>query len=91
MGATTGTATIVVTDLAGSTVLRSQLGERRRTSCDGKHDAALSEVGDRARGRVVKGAGDGILAAFDSASDAVAAAVTMQQVVHGSAAAGGWS
>ena len=31
----------------------------------------------------MKGAGDGILAAFDSASDGVAAAVAMQQVVHG--------
>ena len=37
----------------------------------------------RVGGRVVKGVGDGILAAFDSASDAVAAAVMMQQVVHG--------
>ena len=31
----------------------------------------------------MKGAGDGILAAFDSASDGVAAAVAMQQAVHG--------
>ena len=82
MGSTTGTATIVLTDLVGSTALRSQLGERAADELRRDHDAALTAAVSAHRGRVVKGAGDGILAAFDSASDGVAAAVAMQQAVH---------
>ena len=82
MGPTTGTATIVFTDLAGSTELRSGLGEEAADELRREHDAALSEVVAAHRGRVVKGGGDGIMAAFESASDGVAAAVGMQQAVH---------
>ena len=82
MAPSTGTATIVMTDLAGSTALRSQLGEEAADALRREHDAALTDVVVAHRGRVVKGAGDGILAAFDSASDAVAASVAMQQAVH---------
>jgi class 3 adenylate cyclase len=82
MGATTGTATIVVTDLVGSTRLRSALGEQTADDLRREHDVALTEAVTAHRGRVVKGAGDGILAAFESASDAVAAAVAMQQAVY---------
>ena len=83
MAGSTGTATIVFTDLVGSTVLRSGLGERAADELRREHDAALSDAVVAHAGRVVKGAGDGILAAFESASDAVASAVVMQQAVHG--------
>jgi class 3 adenylate cyclase len=82
VGSMTGTATIVFTDLAGSTELRSGLGERAAGDLRREHDAALAALVIAHRGRVVKGAGDGILAAFDSASDGVTAAVAMQQAVH---------
>jgi class 3 adenylate cyclase len=81
VAATTGTATIVVTDLVGSTPLRSALGEHAADDLRREHDAALTAVVTAHRGRVVKGAGDGVLAAFESASDAVAAAVEMQRTV----------
>src|SRR5262249_31736938 len=82
VGATTGTATIVVTDLVGSTLLRAALGEQTADDLRREHDGALTAAVTAHRGRVIKGAGDGILAAFDSASDAVAAAVQMQRAVY---------
>ena len=81
MPALTGTATIVFTDLVGSTALRSRLGEQAADDLRREHDAALADVVVTHRGRVVKGAGDGIMAAFDSASDAVVASVAMQRAV----------
>ena len=80
--ATTGTATVVFTGLVGSTVLRSRLGEQAADALRREHDVLLGDTVAAFRGRVVKGAGDGIMAAFGSASDAVAAAVAMQQAVH---------
>ena len=82
MGATTGTATIVFTDLVDSTELRSTLGEHAADDLRREHDAALTAAVTAHRGRVVKGGGDGIMAAFESASDGVAAAVAMQQAVY---------
>jgi class 3 adenylate cyclase len=72
----------VFTDLVGSTELRSNLGEAAADELRRKHDAALTTAITAHHGRVVKGAGDGILAAFDSASDGMAAAVAMQQAVY---------
>ena len=43
----------------------------------------LIEVVEQTNGSVVKGMGDGILATFSGAADAVSAAVAMQQAVHG--------
>jgi hypothetical protein len=82
VASTTGTATIVFTDLAGSTALRSGLGERAADDLRREHDAVLAVTVTTHQGRVVKGAGDGILAAFEAASDGVAAAVAMQQAVY---------
>ena len=82
MAASTGTATIVFTDLVGSTALRSQLGEQGADELRREHDAILTDAVVTHRGRVVKGAGDGILATFDSASDAVVASVAMQRAVE---------
>ena len=82
MGAITGTATIVFTDLEDSTRLRAALGEHGADELRRDHDAALARVVVAHRGRLVKGAGDGILATFESASDGVLAAVAMQQAVH---------
>ena len=78
----TGTATILVTDLANSTALRSTLGEQAADGLRREHDRLLGEVVASHRGRVVKSTGDGLLATFDSASDGVAAAVAMQEAVE---------
>src|SRR5262249_10290812 len=50
----TGTATIVFTDLAGSTALRSLLGERPADAFRCEHDVALVRAVNEHRGRVVR-------------------------------------
>ena len=77
----TATATIVFTDVVGSTQVRSHLGEIEADRLFREHERTLTEVVTTHQGRVVKAAGDGIMATFDAASDAVAAAVSMQRRV----------
>jgi class 3 adenylate cyclase len=77
--AQTETATILVTDLVGSTSLRSDVGEDAAEILRRSHDALVSDAISRHGGQVVKGLGDGLLARFASAGDAVAAAVAVLQ------------
>ena len=76
------TATILVTDLAGSTDLRVALGEQRAEDLRRQHDAALVDMARRNGGTVVKGLGDGVLVRFPGAAEAVTAAVAMQQSIE---------
>jgi class 3 adenylate cyclase len=76
------TATILVTDVVGSTELRVQLGEERADELRRAHDELLRVAVENAGGTVIKGLGDGILALFSGAASAVAAAVAMQQAVY---------
>src|SRR4051794_38383574 len=77
----TQTATVLVTDLVGSTELRVQLGEERADQFRRRHDGLLSAAVTDHNGSVIKGLGDGVLAIFPSAADAIAAAVAIQQAV----------
>src|SRR5438105_1663948 len=91
VGAGRSTAIVLFTDLVGSTELRSRVGEdaAERVRRDHRHLAA--EAIAASRGRLVKNLGDGVMATFSGASDAVAAAVRIQQVLdrHNRASAGG--
>ena len=78
---TTATATVVFTDVEDSTSRRAQIGEAAADQLFLGLERSLAELVQRHRGRVLKTAGDGIMAAFDSASDAVGAAVDMQRAV----------
>jgi class 3 adenylate cyclase len=69
------------TDLVGSTSMRVGLGEERADSVRRLHDDLVRSAVVRHRGSVVKGGGDGVMASFDAASDAVAAAVSIQQAL----------
>ncbi|MBV8979981.1 MAG: AAA family ATPase [Acidimicrobiia bacterium] len=75
----TQTATVLVTDLVGSTELRVRLGEEGADELRRRHDGLLTTSVVDNGGTVVKGLGDGVLATFESASDAVGAAVAIQQ------------
>ena len=77
----TSTATILFTDVEGSTELRARIGEAAADRLFVDHERRLTPLVERRGGRVVKTAGDGIMAAFESASDAVTAAVDMQRAV----------
>jgi class 3 adenylate cyclase len=75
------TAIVLFTDLVGSTELRSQLGEDAADSLREQHDALVTGAIEANRGSVVKNLGDGIMATFAGASDAVSAAVATQQAM----------
>ena len=77
------TATVLFTDLVGSTALRSRLGEEAADELRVKHDTLIRDAIGANRGMVVKHTGDGVMATFSAAVDAVAAAVAIQQAVDG--------
>ena len=78
----TTTSTILFTDTVESTVLRTELGETAADRLFREHEHALHGVVTSHRGSVVKTAGDGIMASFESATDAVQAAVAVQQCMR---------
>jgi class 3 adenylate cyclase len=77
----TGTTTVLFTDLAGSTEERARLGEEVADELTRRHDRILATEISAHHGVVVKTLGDGVLATFGSAANAVAAAVAIQQTV----------
>ncbi len=77
----TSTSTILFTDAVESTSLRTELGETAADELFRDHEHRLQEIVTGHRGTFVKAAGDGIMAAFDSSTDAVLAAIAVQQCV----------
>ena len=76
------TAAVLFTDLAGSTATRVRLGEEGADRLRVTHDRVVRKAIEGARGTVVKSLGDGVMATFVSAVDALAAAVAVQQGVE---------
>jgi class 3 adenylate cyclase len=76
---TVRTRTVLFTDLVGSTALLEALGERAAHRLQGAHLDALREQTEHHRGRVVKTLGDGVMAVFCAARDAIGAAGAMQR------------
>ena len=79
---TARTATILVSDLVDSTILRVKLGEDRAEDLRRAHDRTLSDVAVAGGGTVVKGLGDGLLVVFPGAAEAVSAAIGMHQALE---------
>src|SRR5688572_701774 len=75
------TAIVLFSDLVGSTALRSRLGDDAADAPRVQHDALVSRAIETGGGTVVKNLGDGIMATFAGAADAIAAAVAMQQAL----------
>ena len=75
------TAIVLFTDLVGSTELRSRLGEDATDEVRRHHDRLVVGAVAAYRGRLVKNLGDGVMATFSGASDAVSAAVGIQQAI----------
>jgi adenylate cyclase len=73
-------ATVVFTDLHGSTAVFESLGNARATEVVTKITAWIGTQCELQGGRVVKTLGDGVLAIFSDPQDAVAAVVEMQRV-----------
>ena len=70
--------TLLFTDIVDSTVHALELGDRAWRELLATHYRSVRNILDRYRGREIKMAGDGVLAAFDSAGRAVAAAVAIR-------------
>ncbi len=76
-----GTVTVLFTDLVGSTDLLSRIGEAAFDEVRRAHFSILREAIHRHGGDEIKTLGDGVLAVFGSAADAVNCGVAMQQAV----------
>ncbi len=74
-------ATILFTDIVGSTERAASLGDRAWSALVGRHHAAIRRELDRFRGREVDTAGDGFLAMFDGPARAVRCAVAANEAV----------
>jgi class 3 adenylate cyclase len=74
-----GFRTILFTDLEASTVMTQRLGDAEATRLLRVHDQILRREIQSQGGRVIKHTGDGLMAAFPSASSAVRAAIAIQQ------------
>jgi class 3 adenylate cyclase len=70
-------ATLLFTDIVGSTAKLSEVGDTRWRKMLADHNAAMRTELDRFRGRELKTTGDGFLAAFDSALRAIRCAQAM--------------
>ncbi len=69
---------VMVSDIVGSTTLRTALGERRATEVFATLEATTTEVVAGYGGRIVKHLGDGTLAVFSSSTQALEAATAVQ-------------
>jgi class 3 adenylate cyclase/tetratricopeptide (TPR) repeat protein len=83
VGVERSTSIVLFTDLVGSTELRSRLGEDGAEALRRTHDRLIAGAVEANRGRPVKNLGDGVMATFTGASDALRAAVAIQQAMDG--------
>ena len=70
-------ATVLFTDIVGSTEKAAELGDTRWRELLERHDALAARQVDSFRGRVVKRLGDGMLATFDGPARAVRCAESL--------------
>jgi class 3 adenylate cyclase len=76
-----GFRTVMFTDIEGSTALTQRMGDDGAMRLVKQHDAIVRSALTAWRGSEVKHTGDGIMAAFRSASQAVGAAIQIQQAL----------
>jgi class 3 adenylate cyclase len=76
-----GTVTLLFTDLVGSTELLVALGEDRYDSVRDEHEVLVGGTIAAYHGEVVKSTGDGYMAVFLRAGDAVGAAAEIQRLI----------
>jgi class 3 adenylate cyclase len=71
-------ATVLFTDIVGSTERATELGDRRWTDLLAEHHRVVQAELDRHRGRVVRIEGDGTLSTFDGPARAVRCAMAIR-------------
>jgi len=75
-------ASILISDLVGSTGLEARVGPVRADELRRDHFGLLREAIDTCEGREVKNTGDGLMVAFTSSSSAVECSVRMQRLIE---------
>jgi pimeloyl-ACP methyl ester carboxylesterase len=75
-------ATVLFTDIVGSTERAAEIGDRRWRELLSTHDAAVRRELERFRGHEVDTAGDGFLARFDGPARAVRCALSAGEAVQ---------
>lgn len=75
-------ATVLFTDIVGSTERAAELGDDAWRSLLERHDRLVREEVQRHRGRFVKSLGDGALAVFDGPSRAISSATSIRDGVY---------
>jgi class 3 adenylate cyclase len=75
-------ATVVFTDIVGSTEHAARMGDRRWKDLLATHDVLLGAELERFRGRMVKSTGDGVLATFDGPGRAIRCACAIRDSVR---------
>lgn len=82
-----GVATIMFTDIVGSTELAAEAGDRRWAARMADHFDEIADIVGRRGGRVIKSLGDGAMSSFDDAANALAAASEIQRMCASSGGA----
>jgi class 3 adenylate cyclase len=75
-------ATVLFTDIVGSTELAADLGDRRWRELLDQHNSLVRDALGRFRGRELSTAGDGFLATFDGPARAIACAASIRDQVR---------
>ncbi|HUC15927.1 MAG TPA: adenylate/guanylate cyclase domain-containing protein [Acidimicrobiales bacterium] len=76
-------ASVLFTDIVGSTKMASALGDRRWRELLDSHDKLTRSYVEKYRGRVVKSTGDGALAIFDGPARSVRCASALRDALAG--------
>ena len=74
-------ATVLFTDIVGSTTRAAELGDKRWKELLDRHDQLTRSIVERFGGRIVKTTGDGALATFDSPGRAIRCAGELNAVL----------
>jgi pimeloyl-ACP methyl ester carboxylesterase/class 3 adenylate cyclase len=75
-------ATVLFTDIVGSTEQAASVGDRKWRDLLDRHDALARTEIERHRGRLVKSTGDGLLATFDGPARGVRCASTLARTMR---------
>jgi class 3 adenylate cyclase len=78
-GAERTLATVLFTDIVGSTERASRVGDRQWSRLLDAHDRLARELVDQFGGWLVKSTGDGVLATFDGPGAAIGCAVALRE------------
>ena len=75
-------ATILFTDLVGSTSRAAEMGDRKWRQLLDQHDELARAEIERSRGRLLKTTGDGVLATFDAPGRAIRCTLALREAIQ---------